>query len=164
VEGCRVRKLRNWGSEKKYHHPEIGFNSRLDTLQAVVLSAKLNRLDAWNEARRQATARYDQLLAGSNRSNCRRPSRQRARLASLRGASRQAGRGAGEAQRRGDRRGHPLPGPLHLHGALSDLGYRQGDFPEAERAANEILSLPMYPHITEEQQGRVAEALRQAVG
>jgi dTDP-4-amino-4,6-dideoxygalactose transaminase len=53
--------------------------------------------------------------------------------------------------------------PLHLHGALSDLGYREGDFPVAERAAAEILSLPMYPHITPEQEERVADALRKAV-
>lgn len=161
---AKLRKLRNWGSEKKYHHPEIGFNSRLDTLQAVVLSAKLKRLDAWNEARRQAAVRYDQLLAGiesielpktlpgnehvwhlyvvrvSNRDEV---------LAKLNAA----GIGAGIH----------YPVPLHLHGALSDLGYREGDFPEAERAANEILSLPMYPQITEEQQQRVVVELRKAV-
>jgi dTDP-4-amino-4,6-dideoxygalactose transaminase len=161
---ARLRKLRNWGSEKKYHHPEIGFNSRLDTLQAVVLSAKLKRLDAWNEARRQAAARYDRLLAGIDQIEIpktlpgnehvwhlyvvRVPNRDEV-LAKLNAA----GIGAGIH----------YPVPLHLHGALSDLGYRQGDFPEAERAADEILSLPMYPQITEEQQGRVAEALRQAV-
>jgi len=55
------------------------------------------------------------------------------------------------------------PVPLHLHGALQDLGYREGDFPEAERAAQEILSLPMYPHITEAQQQRVAEVLRKSL-
>src|SRR4051812_32090413 len=55
------------------------------------------------------------------------------------------------------------PVPLHLHGALSDLGYREGDFPMAEKAAAEILSLPMYPHLTPEQQERVAEGLRRAV-
>lgn len=161
---AKLRKLRNWGSEKKYHHPEIGFNSRLDTLQAVVLSAKLKRLEAWNEARRQAAARYDQLLAGIEAIELpktlpgnehvwhlyvvRVPNRDEV-LAKLNAA----GIGAGIH----------YPVPLHLHGALSDLGYRQGDFPEAERAADEILSLPMYPQITEEQQGRVAEALRKAV-
>jgi dTDP-4-amino-4,6-dideoxygalactose transaminase len=161
----KLRKLRNWGSEKKYHHPEIGFNSRLDTLQAVVLSAKLKRLEAWNEARRQAAARYDQLLAGIESIELpktlpgnehvwhlyvvRVPKRDEV-LAKLNAA----GIGAGIH----------YPVPLHLHGALSDLGYRQGDFPEAERAADEILSLPMYPQITEEQQGRVAEELRKAVG
>jgi dTDP-4-amino-4,6-dideoxygalactose transaminase len=161
----KLRKLRNWGSEKKYHHPEIGFNSRLDTLQAVVLSAKLKRLDAWNEARRQAAARYDHLLAGIDQVELpktlpgnehvwhlyvvRVPNRDEV-LAKLNAA----GIGAGIH----------YPVPLHLHGALSDLGYREGDFPEAERAANEILSLPMYPQITGEQQGRVAEELRKAVG
>src|SRR5439155_4214112 len=56
--------LRNYGGEVKYHHPELGFNSRLDTLQAVVLNAKLARLGAWNEARRHAARRYDELLRG----------------------------------------------------------------------------------------------------
>jgi dTDP-4-amino-4,6-dideoxygalactose transaminase len=161
----KLRKLRNWGSEKKYHHPEIGFNSRLDTLQAVVLSAKLKRLDAWNEARRQAAVRYDRLLAGIGAIELpktlpgnehvwhlyvvRVPNRDEV-LAKLNAA----GIGAGIH----------YPVPLHLHGALSDLGYREGDFPEAERAANEILSLPLYPQITGEQQERVAEELRKAVG
>ncbi len=160
-----LRKLRNWGSETKYHHPEIGFNSRLDTLQAVVLSAKLKRLDAWNQARRQAAARYDQLLAGLSGIELpktlpgnepvwhlyvvRVPNRDEV-LAKLNAE----GIGAGIH----------YPVPLHLHGALKDLGYRAGDFPVAEQAAAEILSLPMYPHLTEAQQQRVAEALRRAVG
>ena len=159
-----LRKLRNWGSEQKYHHPEIGFNSRLDTLQAVVLNAKLKRLDAWNEARRQAAARYDRLLAGIEGVELPRtlagnehvwhlyvvrvPDRDGV-LAKLNAA----GIGAGIH----------YPVPLHLHGALSDLGYRRGDFPEAEKAAGEILSLPMFPQITAGQQERVAEALRKAL-
>ncbi len=84
---ARLRRLRNWGSERKYHHPEIGFNSRLDTLQAVVLAAKLRRLGGWNAARRQAAARYDQLLGDLEASGSPpHPARQRACLPSLRGA------------------------------------------------------------------------------
>ncbi len=161
----RIQKLRNWGSDRKYHHPEIGFNSRLDTLQAVVLSAKLARLADWNAARRRAAARYDELLADLPEVETPltlpgnehvwhlyvvRVPRRDAVLASLQAA----GIGAGIH----------YPVPLHLHGALSDLGYRQGDFPAAERAAREILSLPLDPHITPEQQERVAEELRRALG
>ncbi len=161
---ARVRKLRNWGSEQKYHHPEIGFNSRLDTLQAVVLSAKLARLDAWNEARRRAAARYDELLAdvpgvetpGTLPGNEHvwhlyvvRVPRRDAVLERLQAA----GIGAGIH----------YPVPLHLHGALSHLGHRRGDFPVAEKAAAEILSLPMDPHLTEDRQARVVDALRRAL-
>jgi dTDP-4-amino-4,6-dideoxygalactose transaminase len=162
----RVRKLRNWGSERKYHHPEIGFNSRLDTLQAVVLAAKLRRLDAWNEARRAAAARYDELLGGLASAGLRLPGilpgnehvyhlyvvrlpRRDDVLERLQAA----GIGAGIH----------YPTPLHLHGALRHLGYHEGDFPAAEAAAREILSLPLHPHLTAEQQERVAGELRKAL-
>ncbi|MFL6236326.1 MAG: DegT/DnrJ/EryC1/StrS family aminotransferase [Thermoanaerobaculia bacterium] len=160
----RLRKLRNWGSEVKYHHPEIGFNSRLDTLQAVVLSAKLKRLDAWNEARRQAAARYGELLAGLPAVELPKtlPGNEHVwHLYVVRVAKRDEVLAKLNAE--GIGAGIHYPVPLHLHGALSDLGYRAGDFPMAEKAAAEILSLPMYPHITPEQQERVADALRKAV-
>jgi dTDP-4-amino-4,6-dideoxygalactose transaminase len=160
----RVRRLRNWGSDRKYYHPEIGFNSRLDTLQAVVLAAKLRRLDAWNAARRQAAARYDELLGGLGGVRLPRtlpgnehvyhlyvvrvPRRDEV-LAKLNAA----GIGAGVH----------YPTPLHLHGALRHLGYRERDFPEAERAAAEVLSLPLHPHLTASQQERVADCLRRAM-
>lgn len=159
-----LRKLRNWGSEQKYHHPEIGFNSRLDTLQAVVLTAKLKRLDAWNEARRQAAARYDELLSetGGVELPLPLPGNEHVwHLYVVRAQNRDEVLKKLNAE--GIGAGIHYPVPLHLHGALASLGYRQGDFPEAEKAAAEILSLPMYPHMTAEQQERVAEALRRAV-
>lgn len=161
---ARLRRLRNWGSESKYHHPEIGFNSRLDTLQAVVLAAKLRRLDAWNAARQRAAARYDELLTGVEGVATPRvlagnqhvyhlyvvrvPRRDQV-LASLQAA----GIGAGVH----------YPTPLHLHGALRHLGYREGDFPVAEAASGEILSLPLHPHLTEAQQERVVDCMRRAL-
>ena len=157
-------KLRNWGSEQKYHHPEIGFNSRLDTLQAVVLSAKLKRLDAWNEARRQAAARYGELLSGIEGVELPRtlPGNEPVwHLYVIRVPRRDEILAKLNAE--GIGAGIHYPVPLHLHGALAFLGYREGDFPEAERAAAEILSLPMYPHLTAEQQERVADALRRAL-
>jgi dTDP-4-amino-4,6-dideoxygalactose transaminase len=160
----RVRRLRNWGSDRKYHHPQEGFNSRLDTLQAVVLRAKLARLEDWNESRRRAVARYHELLAGLDavvRPEAapgnehvwhlyvvRVPERDRV-LEQLQGA----GIGAGIH----------YPIPVHLQGATAGLGYRRGDFPVAERAAEEILSLPLFPGISEGQQVRVAEALAKAL-
>ncbi|HKH43099.1 MAG TPA: DegT/DnrJ/EryC1/StrS family aminotransferase [Thermoanaerobaculia bacterium] len=160
----RIRHLRNWGSERKYHHPEIGFNSRLDTLQAVVLSAKLARLDAWNEARRQAAARYGRLLADFPGVETPRtlPGNEHVwHLYVVRVPRRD--QVLERLQAEGIGAGIHYPVPLHLHGALSHLGHHRGDFPIAEKAAAEILSLPLFPHITGEQQERVVEALRRAL-
>jgi dTDP-4-amino-4,6-dideoxygalactose transaminase len=160
----RLRRLRNWGSEQKYQHPEIGFNSRLDTLQAVVLRAKLRRLTAWNEARRAAAAAYDELLAATP--GVHRPS-------ALAGNEHVYHLYVIEVDQRDEvlARLHELgigagvhyPTPLHLHGALGHLGHRRGDFPRAERSAARLISLPMHPHITAQQQERVAAALAEAV-
>lgn len=161
---AQVRKLGNWGSAEKYHHPELGFNSRLDTIQAVVLSAKLARLGEWNEARRVAAQIYDELLSTEERVTTpkvadgnihiwhvyvtRVPDRDRV-LAELH----EAGVGAGIH----------YPVPMHLQGALAHLGYGPGSFPVTEKAAEEILSLPMFPGITESEQEYVVESLRQAI-
>ncbi|MBI5496268.1 MAG: DegT/DnrJ/EryC1/StrS family aminotransferase [Deltaproteobacteria bacterium] len=156
--------LRNYGSPVKYHHPEIGFNSRLDTLQAVVLSAKLKRLDAWNAARRAAAARYDALLAPLTM--VQRPETlpgnehvwhlyvvRVPRRDEVLAALKEAGVGAGIH----------YPVPIHLQGAFAHLGHKRGAFPVAEQAASEILSLPMFPDITEAQQQYVVDQLRRAV-
>jgi dTDP-4-amino-4,6-dideoxygalactose transaminase len=155
----RVRLLGTHGSPRKYEHPTLGFNSRLDTLQAVVLSAKLRRLDAWNEARRAAAARYDAMLAGLPAVTgpvvdpgsvpvwhlyvVQVEDRDRV-LSALHGA----GIGAGIH----------YPTPVHLTGAFGDLG-KAGDFPVAEALSERILSLPLYPEITAEQQERVVDVL-----
>jgi dTDP-4-amino-4,6-dideoxygalactose transaminase len=161
----KVRALRNYGSEVKYHHPELGFNSRLDTLQAVVLSAKLARLAAWNAARREAARAYDALLArvpGVTRPVTlagnehvwhlyvvRVPGRDRV-LERLHAA----GVGAGVH----------YPVPIHLQPAFAGLGHRRGEFPATEAAAAEVLSLPIFPGITRAQQEHVAGALVAALG
>jgi dTDP-4-amino-4,6-dideoxygalactose transaminase len=162
---AKIRALRNYGSEIKYHHPETGFNSRLDSLQAVVLSAKLARLPRWNQERRQAAARYDQLLAGARgveRPGVAAGNQHVYHLYVVRVGRRDdvlAKLGA-----EGIGAGIHYPVPIHLQGAFKQLGHRAGDFPIAERAAAEILSLPLYPHITAEQQARVVDVLRRAVG
>jgi dTDP-4-amino-4,6-dideoxygalactose transaminase len=160
----RVRLLANHGSEVKYQHPVLGFNSRLDTLQAVVLRAKLTRLDAWNDERREAADRYAALLAGIPGVRLPRvaPGNEHVwHLYVVRVADRDAvlarmnGAGIGA--------GIHYPVPVHATGAFADSGYRPGDFPVTERAAQEILSLPMFPGITPAQQERVAEVLAAAV-
>src|SRR5262249_55666415 len=145
----KLRALRNYGSDVKYFHPETGFNSRLDTLQAVVLAAKLPLLAAGNEARRAAAARYDALLAGL-------PGL--VRPATLAGNAHvfhlyvvrvpERDRVLKELQTAGVGAGVHYPVPIHLQGAFAYLGHRAGDFPVAEKAAGEILSLPLYPEIT----------------
>jgi dTDP-4-amino-4,6-dideoxygalactose transaminase len=162
---ARVRALRNYGSEAKYEHPERGFNSRLDTLQAVVLNAKLAHLAAWNDARRAAARCYDELLAGIPGVVL---------PATLSGnvhvwhlyvvRVQERDRVLGRLKDAGIDAGVHYPVPIHLQGAFRDLGYRPGDFPIAEAAARDILSLPIYPGITPAQQERVATALRAALG
>ncbi|HEX4965339.1 MAG TPA: DegT/DnrJ/EryC1/StrS family aminotransferase [Thermoanaerobaculia bacterium] len=161
---AHVRKLRNWGSDRKYYHPEIGFNSRLDTLQAVVLSAKLRRLDAWNAARRRAAALYDRLLSGIE--GIETPlvlsgNEHVYHLYVVRVANRDAVLARLQEQR--IEAGIHYPTPLHLHGALRELGYSRGDFPQAEQAAAEILSLPLHPHLTVAQQERIAVTLAECL-
>jgi dTDP-4-amino-4,6-dideoxygalactose transaminase len=160
----RLRGLRNHGSEAKYEHPELGFNSRLDTLQAVVLRAKLARLAAWNAARRVAARRYDALLTDVDAVTppATLPGNEHVwhlyivrvpRRDAVLSALHDAGIGAGVH----------YPIPVHLQGAFRNLGHQPGDFPEAERAAQEILSLPLFPEITPQQQQRVVEALEKAL-
>ena len=160
----RLRALRNYGGEVKYLHPELGFNSRLDTIQAVVLKAKLDRLPGWNEARRKAAALYDQLLADVDGVRPARtlPGNEHVfHLYVIRVADRDdvlarlhgAGIGAGIH----------YPVPIHLQGAFASLGHGPGTFPAAEAAATEVLSLPLFPGITVDEQERVVAALRQAL-
>jgi dTDP-4-amino-4,6-dideoxygalactose transaminase len=160
----RLRALRNHGGVRRYEHAEVGVNSRLDGLQAVVLSAKLSRLNRWNEQRRAAAAYYDELLAGlaelvrpvtAPRNEhvwhlyvIRVPGRDDV-LAALH----EAGIGAGIH----------YPAPVHLVPAFDFVGYRPGSFPRAERLATEILSLPLFPGITTDQQERVVEVVRTAL-
>lgn len=160
-----VRLFSAHGSARKYDHEVVGMNSRLDTVQAVVLNAKLARLSVWNRRRRQAAARYSQLLADvpgvrlpvSAPGNedvwhlyvVRVPERDRV-LAELHAARIGAG--------------IHYPVPVHLTKAFAHLGYGPGAFPVAERAADEILSLPLHPHLTDAEQRHVANAVRTALG
>ncbi|MFE3779762.1 DegT/DnrJ/EryC1/StrS family aminotransferase [Amycolatopsis sp. NPDC059090] len=160
----RVRLLGAHGSPRKYEHPSLGFNSRLDTLQAVVLSAKLRRLEGWNTARRAAAARYTSLL--SEVPEVRTPvvldgNEPVWHLYVIRVADRD--RVLGKLHAAGIGAGIHYPTPVHLTGAFSSLGYGVGDFPVAERTAGSLLSLPLFPEITPAQQEYVVDTVTKAV-
>lgn len=157
----RVRLFRNHGSEKKYHHAFLGYSSRLDELQAAILLAKLPYLARFNRMRAKLAARYGTALRGVSgittpfiapgnthifhQYTVRTPARNELRTFL-------------------ERRAIPTivhyPLPLHLQPALKNLGYRRGDLPEAERAAQEVISLPLYPGLSLKDQDRVIRAVR----
>lgn len=161
---ARVRLLGAHGSMVRYQHEAIGMNSRLDTLQAVVLNAKLRRLQGWNQRRRDAADRYTSMLSGlpgvevpvSAAGNV-----DVWHLYVIRIDDRD--RVLRELQAAGIGAGIHYPVPLHLTRAYRELNLGRGDFPVAERAADTMLSLPIYPHITVDQQEYVAERLVDAM-
>lgn len=165
-----VRTIGNHGGLKKYVHDIVGVNSRLDGLQAVVLRAKLTRLSAWNAARRAAAARYAELLADVDvvRPATLEGNEHVWHLYVVRvpgdGTSKRRDEVVAKLNAAGVGASIHYPYPVHLTGAFASLGYREGAFPEAEKAANEILSLPLYPQITPDQQETVVTALRAALG
>jgi dTDP-4-amino-4,6-dideoxygalactose transaminase len=155
-----VRMLRDWGAEKKYQHVLKGYNYRLEGMQGAILRVKLRHLDAWTEARRVAAARYDRLLAGSGvlTPTARADVRHVYHLYVVRTPARAAWQAT--LLEHGIQTAIHYPAPVHLLPAFADLGYREGQFPHAERAAREVLSLPMFPELTAEQGETVARAMR----
>ena len=155
-----IRMLRDWGAEKKYHHVLKGYNFRMEGIQGAVLRVKLRRLEAWTEARRTAAGHYDRLLAGSGVATpkAKAYARHVYHIYAIRTSNRQAWQEALLAQ--GIQTGIHYPTPVHLLPAFSDLGYSAGQFPHSERAANEVLSLPMFPELTQAQCEEVARAVK----
>ena len=155
----RVRLLRDHGSEQKYRHEIIGYNFRLEGMQGAILNVKLRHLDRWNDLRRAHAARYNELLADSGLRLPRElPYAQHIyHLYVVQSETRDAlQKSLSEA---GVQTGIHYPIPVHLQPAYASLQYQPGDFPEAERQAERVLSLPMFPELTEEQLSRVAEAI-----
>ena len=160
----RVRLLRDHGSEVRYHHDLMGFNARLDEVQAAILRIKLRHLDAWNEQRQRHALSYDEALAdaGVQRPNLPADRSHVYHLYVVRCEQRDEVKEA--LARQGIGTGIHYPIPVHLQVASRSLGYKPGDLPETESAAQTILSLPMYPELTDEQIGYVAGAVRTARG
>jgi dTDP-4-amino-4,6-dideoxygalactose transaminase len=161
--GEHIVRLRVYGGRERYIHEELGFNSRLDEIQAAVLRVKLKYLAEWNARRRAIALRYRAGLTGLgielpaempdslpvyHQFTIRVPNRDvvQRRLAEL-----------------GVRTAIYYPLPLHLQPMYRDLEYRAGDFPEAERAAREVLCLPIYPELTDAQVDEVVDACKRSL-
>src|SRR5512146_1739608 len=157
----RLKRLRTHGGSKQYFHDEVGYNSRLDALQAAVLSAKLRHLEQWSAKRRSNAKFYDSALADvaevttpyvepANESIYNQYTIRVDRRDDLRNHLKS--RGIGNAIY------YPLP--LHLQPCFAYLGYKEGSCPEAESAAREVLSIPIYPELTDAQKNEIVDAIR----
>ena len=171
----RVRMLRQHGMRRRYHHDEVGWNARMDGFQGAVLSVKLKYIAGWNEARRTVARRYHALFraAGLAESG---PypsngvvlpeevpgSRHVWHQYVIRMKQRDQVRAFLAARKIGSEVYYPVP--LHLQEALKPLGYTEGSFPEAERAAREVLALPIFPEIREDEQQTVVDAIGEFLG
>ncbi len=155
----KISMLRDHGQAKKYYHDIEGYNGRLDSLQAGLLHAKLAHLAKWNAQRRERAAEYNRLFAGADEAVAPpfEPSWSRAvyHLYVIRTEDRE-GMGT-HLKTAGIGSGIHYPIPLHLQKAYSSMGYKAGDFPACEKAAAEIISLPMFPQLTAQQQARVVD-------
>ncbi len=158
-----IRMLRDWGQDRKYHHVLRGFNFRMEGLQGAILRVKLRHLERWTEARRAVVRQYDEQLAGSGvETPAEMPwGRHVYHVYTLRAENRDGLQAALQAE--GIQTGIHYPVPAHLQPAYSDLGYVRGDFPHAEAAAEQVLSLPLYPELAPEAVAEVAQSVKKAV-
>ena len=167
---ARLRSLRNLGMRERYIHDEIGANSRLDAVQAAVLRLKLKHLERWNARRREHAAEYDRLFAHAGLIAAGQHALAPVQLLEtlpqahhifhqyvIRARRRDELREFLTSRRIGTQVYYPLP--LHLQKCFSYLGYREGDLPESECAAREVLALPMFPELTADEQRYVVEAI-----
>jgi dTDP-4-amino-4,6-dideoxygalactose transaminase len=167
-----MRRLRNHGGPRRYVHEEFGWNCRLDAIQAAILRVKLKYVEGWNEARRQRAAQYDQLFAAAGLTSSGGQTENPAPIQLprtsakahhvfhqyvVRAYRREELREFLAARKIGTEIYYPIP--LHMQPCFVYLGYRDGDFPEAERAAKEVLALPMFPELTEEEQRWVVQSI-----
>jgi dTDP-4-amino-4,6-dideoxygalactose transaminase len=158
----KVRALRNYGSVKRYEHPTFGFNSRLDSLQAVVLLQKLIHLDNWNEQRNALAENYLEFL--DNIDNITLPMKNSGshhvwHLFVVRVPERE--NFMKYLLSKDIQTSIHYPKPIHLHGAFKELGYMNGEFPNAEKSASECVSLPLYPGMSSDQQEYVIEVIKE---
>jgi dTDP-4-amino-4,6-dideoxygalactose transaminase len=165
-----ARALRQHGMRRRYYHDELGWNTRLDGFQGAVLQVKLKYIDGWNQSRRMIAKRYTALFHAKGLAESRTWPRHGVVLPKevpgahhvwhqyvIRTARRDALREFLAARKIGSEIYYPVP--LHLQTALKDLGYREGDFPESERAAREVLAIPIFPELREDEQQTVVNAI-----
>ena len=166
----RVTMLRQHGMKRRYHHDEVGWNARMDGIQAAILGVKLKHIEGWNHGRRTVARRYHALFHAAGLAEAG-PypthgivlphevpgSRHVWHQYVIRTARRDALREFLTARNIGSEIYYPVP--LHLQEALKSLGYAKGSFPEAERAANEVLALPIFPELREDEQEAVVNAI-----
>jgi dTDP-4-amino-4,6-dideoxygalactose transaminase len=157
----KIRMLRDWGQAQKYNHVLPGYNYRMEGFQGAVLGVKLRYLEQWTEARRAHAGKYDQLLADSGvMTPVAAPySRHVYHVYAIRSGNRDNLQKAVESHK--VQTGIHYPIPVHLQKAYCGLGYKKGDFPCTERAASEVLSLPMYAELTQEQLASVCFAVKE---
>jgi dTDP-4-amino-4,6-dideoxygalactose transaminase len=166
----RVKMLRNQGMRRRYYHDEIGWNARMDGFQGAILSVKLKYIDGWNEARRAVAQRYHALFTAAGVAEAGPYPSHGIVLPHevpgshhvwhqyvIRSNRRDALREFLTARKIGSEIYYPVP--LHLQEALKCLGYAEGSFPEAERASREVLALPIFPELREDEQQTVAAAV-----
>lgn len=161
---ARVRRLRDHAQDGRHHHVEIGFNTRMEGVQAAVLNAKLPHLNAWNAARARHAKRYRELLGGVRGLTLPAAPRPEGHVWHLfvvlvHGRDRELLRQA--LAQRGIATGVHYPTPVPFQPAYAHLGHRKGDFPVAEELMERCLSLPLFPEMTDEQTGYVAATLRE---
>jgi dTDP-4-amino-4,6-dideoxygalactose transaminase len=161
---ARARSLREHGSSVRYYHDEVGFNYRMEGIQGAVLGVKLKHLDAWTAGRRRVAKRYNELLAGTPLQLPVDPPQSEGawHLYVVRHPRRDELKKHLEANGVGCALHYPLP--LHLQKCYAHLGHKAGDFPVAEKAARECLSLPIFPELTDAQIGRVAAVIKEFFG
>ena len=158
-----MRRLRNHGSSHRYHHEEFGWNARMDAIQAAILRVKLPHLETWNQQRRDRAATYDRLFAEAGLISPITSEKTRVQpLENFKQGVHVFHQYIIRAQRRDELRAFLVqknigtvvyyPVPLHVQPCFAYLGYREGDLPVAERAAKEVLALPMFPELTEDEQ------------
>lgn len=159
----RIRMLRDWGQERKYHHTLKGFNYRLEGIQGAILRVKLRHLDAWTAVRRQNAAHYNALLADSGITiPVEAPyARHVYHVYGVRLPNRDAVQEALQARQIQTNIHYPIP--VHLQKAYQEFGFGEGDLPVTEKAAAELLSLPMFPELERSQVEEVCAAIRQEV-
>jgi dTDP-4-amino-4,6-dideoxygalactose transaminase len=155
----KIKMLRDWGSEQKYHHALKGYNFRMEGIQGAVLRVKMRHIEAWTDARRDAARRYDEAFAGTEIEAPRAPTNGRHvyHVYAIRSPAR--AKWQDELTAKGIQTGIHYPFPVHLQPAYADPEWGRGDFPHSEKAAEEVLSLPMYAELQKAQQEEVIAAV-----